>query len=81
MNNSYELNYAFMSKEQVDQFAYNITAESISNYFLEHQEEYHVWLNIQGIKQLIKQTLKIQANANLQERRNLLMQLRKEQIK
>lgn len=78
LNKNYELDCATMDNEQVEEFTYNITSEIISNYFLEHQEEYLIWENKERIKQIVKECLKNQIEVNIDERIKLLEQIRKE---
>lgn len=80
MNKKYELNYALLDKEQVEQFSYNINIENINNYVMEHQEEYKVWQDVECLKEMIKQCLKNKVGANINERKKLLQYLRKEQL-
>ena len=43
MNTHYELKYAVIDSGQAEEFSYNITADIINKYVLEHQEEFKKW--------------------------------------
>ena len=43
MNNNYELYYAIMDQDQVEEFAYNFTADLINKYVANHEAEFKKW--------------------------------------
>ncbi len=75
MNKSYELRYAIIDEEQAEEFSYGITKELISQYVLEHQEEFEVWQKIERIKEFVKKCLLGNNEIDIKQRIELLQQL------
>lgn len=75
MNKNYELYYALMSKDQVEEFAYNITADLINKYVENHQEEFKKWKDFEHIKDAVKNGLDVNKKVSFSQRKQLFHQL------
>lgn len=58
MDYDLELKYCVLDKEQIKEFAYNITDEIINKYIEEHQKEYTAWQDEEYLKEIIKAAVK-----------------------
>ena len=83
MNYDLELRYCTLDKEQIKEFAYNITDEIISKYIEEHQKEYAVWQDEEYLKEIIRVAVNPPAKSKtkdfgIKERIQLLEKLKKQ---
>ena len=78
MNKHYELEYVVIDDKQAEEFSYNITADIINKYVLEHKEEFKLWQEQEKLKQIINKVIPINRNFSIEERKK---QYKKENIK
>lgn len=78
MNNNYELYYAVMDQEQVDEFTYNFTADLINKYVKDHQEEFKKWKDYEHLKNVVKNGLDVNKTVSFKQRKQLLHQIKEE---
>ena len=78
MNKHYELEYVVIDDKQAEEFSYNITADIINKYVLEHQEEFKKWKKQEQLKQIINKVIPINRNFSIEERKKII---HKENIK
>ncbi len=80
MSDDLELKFCTLDKEEVKEFAYNITDEIIYNYIKDHQKEYKKWQGEEHLKEIIRlaihPTTKIK-EFGIKERIQLLENLKK----
>ena len=72
MNKHYELKYAVISDEQAEQFSYNITADIINRYVLEHKEDFKKWKQQERLRQIINKVIPINRKFSIEERKRII---------
>ena len=72
MNKYYELEYAVINDEQAEQFSYNLTADIINKYVLEHKEEFKKWKQQEKLKQIIDKVIPINRKFTIKERKKII---------
>lgn len=75
MNNNYDLYYATMDQDQIEQFAYNLTADLINKYVADHQTEFKKWKDFEHLKNVVKNGLDVNKTVSFSQRKQLLHQL------
>lgn len=76
MYSELELKYCTLDKEQVKEFAYNITGEIIDDYVKEHQEEFEKWKSEEYLKKIVNEAVGIKRPININERIKLIQSLK-----
>jgi len=81
MNNNYELYYAIMDQDQVEEFAYNFTADLINKYVANHEAEFKKWKDFEHLKDVVKNGLNVNKTVSFIQRKQLLHQIKEANLK